>query len=277
MKQAAAEKAEAAPQAQLEAGQERLAQVEKEQAQAAKNIGEEGQTAMKEANAEEDEGHAQEDDGHAEEDEEDEVNAQVEDNSQAEEDDNVQEDDAPEESPIKRSARVYTAKKISPLVLSEPDIETMEVAPKQAELVVHNVRSCLCRPDCKLLISFIQKRVTRKDIKELGTNVIPCKTCAGLKIDCVGTEGGYVCAHCKRRKMACSLVPGNHVCYHCILANANDKCRQIEAQPGFQCHYSHPTSSFHIDYSAEADAHVEARKPCEDRTGSKGHDSCLAC
>ncbi|KAG2082692.1 hypothetical protein BD769DRAFT_1683055 [Suillus cothurnatus] len=190
MKEAAAERAEETPQAQLEAEQERLAQVEK-------NNGEEGQTAEKEVDAqeddaqdEEDEGHAEEDETHAEEDEEDEVNAQVEDNSQVEENDNAQEDDAPEESPIKRSARVYTAKKISPLVPSEPDIETMEVAPKQAEPVVHN------------------KRVTRKDIKELGTNVIPCKTCAGLKIDCVRTEGGYVCAHCKRRKMACSLVPG---------------------------------------------------------------------
>lgn len=50
-----------------------------------------------------------------------------------------EEADAQEESPIKRSARVYAGTKTSPQAMSDTDVEIVEVVRKVAEPAVHKV------------------------------------------------------------------------------------------------------------------------------------------
>jgi hypothetical protein len=142
--------------AQKETGahaEEKEVHAEEKEAQAEeKEVEKEVNPEQKEADVREKEAHAKEKDADVPEVQADELeeegDAQEEEGDAQDEADDAQEKEADMDedggqvdSPIKRTARVYTTKKVT----SDPDIEILKVVPKVAEPHVQNVSSCPSR------------------------------------------------------------------------------------------------------------------------------------
>ncbi|KAG1777592.1 hypothetical protein EV702DRAFT_1045333 [Suillus placidus] len=112
----------------------------------------------------------------------------------------AQENDAQENSdkdvelyqpPIKGSSRVYCMKKITPCILSDPDLEILDTAPKTAVPVLP------------------KKKTPCMSAKKDTVNTVPCEKCASTGRTCYSAPLGMVCWDSKGKGKQKSTPPAN--------------------------------------------------------------------